>query len=144
DLFADLRVGESRSRGLADHQLAPPLLEPSSALDVEAFAHFNAYLSQAPYAEVRAVGVVHVRQVHHGYQFERSERLSVAPGGDPALELQVLELRAGEVADQLGIRTLAQHQHVERVAGGRERGAQAAYQPQNGHANPCSEARRQS
>ena len=38
------------------------------------------------------------------------------PVGDARLELQVLKLRAREVADQLRVRAFAQNQDVQRVA----------------------------
>jgi hypothetical protein len=82
----------------------------------------------ASHRQVGSVRILHAGEVDNRHHLERGERLPVASGGDARLEFEVLKLRAREVADQLGIGAFPHDQHIERVARGGKRGAEAAHQ----------------
>ncbi len=132
EFLADLRVGKTLRHKPAHYQLAPAGVEPSPAPQMNAVAHFDSRRHDAADRHVHAVRIVYVAQVDDRNHLQGSERLAVAAGGNARLELQVLELGAGEQADQLRIRSLPQDEHVQRVAGRGERGAKTIHQRQHG------------
>ena len=131
DLSADLRFGVAFGDALADHEFAVSLLVPASAGDYDPAAHLDAGGLQSADCDVGAFAGFRAGEVDHADHLERRQRLPVFAGGDAWLELQVLELRAREVADDFRFGAFAHDDHLQRVAGGREGGAQSVDQGEN-------------
>src|SRR5205814_10445123 len=84
---------------------------PSTLSSFLSYYRLHLHLHSFP---TRRSSDLRIFQVDHRDHFERSQRLPVLAGRDTAFEFQVLELGAGEKADQLGFRAFAHDQHLDR------------------------------
>ncbi len=132
DLLPDLRLGRAIGHRLTHHHLPLTLLEPAAAYEVCVAPHLDTRLPEPAHREVGSTGVGRAIENHHRDHFHGCQGLAVVPRGNAGLEFQVLKLTTCKEAHQLGIRPLAQHQHMQWIAGHRERAAQSVDQRQDG------------
>ena len=95
DLFSDARVGKSMSNGFSNHQFPASGLEPAAFRNPEALPHRDAGRRDAADRHIHAVRRIYARQV----DFERCHGIPIPAASDARLELEILKLSAGKIAD---------------------------------------------
>src|SRR5262249_34305044 len=98
--------------GFAYDHLALAWCEHAPSAELDMVPYLKPCRCQTADRHVHAIGRINARQIDHLHQLERDRWRAVVEWCNATFEFEVLILLTRHAAVELGIRTLAEHEHV--------------------------------